>query len=119
MTVDDALEWAKNPTAYGIAADAEALNVLAAQVKRLREEIKGYEQERELFKREIESRISGRKSILERTEAAEAERDRYREALKQIAAIPISGMSWQYDYERCVKIAKQALEGSNEKNRNN
>ena len=35
---------------------------------------------------------------------------RYRDALHIIAHTGVSGMSWQYDYEKCVNIAKEALE---------
>lgn len=36
--------------------------------------------------------------------------DKYRDALHIIAYIGISGLSWQYDFEKCVNIAKEALE---------
>ena len=36
--------------------------------------------------------------------------DKYRDALHIITHMGISGMSWQYDYEKCVNIAKEALE---------
>ena len=36
--------------------------------------------------------------------------DKYRAALHIIAHMGISGMSWQHDYEKCVNIAKEALE---------
>lgn len=35
---------------------------------------------------------------------------RYRDALHIIAHMGISGLSWQHDYEKCVNIAKEALE---------
>lgn len=36
--------------------------------------------------------------------------DKYRDALHIIAHMGISGLSWQHDYEKCVNIAKEALE---------
>lgn len=36
--------------------------------------------------------------------------DKYRAALHIIAHMGISGLSWQHDYEKCVNIAKEALE---------
>lgn len=35
---------------------------------------------------------------------------KYYSALKVIAHMGISGLSWQHDYEKCVNIAKEALE---------
>lgn len=36
--------------------------------------------------------------------------EKYRAALHIIAHMGISGLSWQHDYEKCVNIAKEALE---------
>ena len=36
--------------------------------------------------------------------------DKYRAALHIIAHMGISGLSWQHDYEKCVNIAREALE---------
>lgn len=36
--------------------------------------------------------------------------EKYSDALHIIAHMGVSGMSWQYDYEKCVNIAKVALE---------
>jgi flagellar biosynthesis chaperone FliJ len=39
-----------------------------------------------------------------------AENKQYRAALHIIAHMGVSGLSWQHDYEKCVNVAKEALE---------